>query len=99
MGIPYRTGSQQYALYEAALDIQAPWEIKEVRLDRERQRLDINLDFQRGALFSCSECHRALVAYDTHMREWLHLALTIACRMYLDKSHKLTALITSCLVI
>jgi len=73
MSSPYRTGSQQYALFEAALDIQAPWEIKEVRLDRERRRLDIVLDFQRGALFSCSECHRALVAYDTRMREWRHL--------------------------
>ena len=73
MGSPYRKGSQQYALFEAALDIQAPWEIKEVRLDRERRRLDIVLDFQRGALFSCSECHRALVAYDTRMREWRHL--------------------------
>jgi len=73
MGSPYRTGSQQYALFEAALDIQAPWEIKDVRLDRERRRLDIVLDFQRGALFSCSECHRALAAYDTRMREWRHL--------------------------
>jgi transposase len=73
MGSPYRTNSRQYILFEAALDIQAPWEIKEVRLDRERRRLDIVLDFQKGALFSCIKCNRLLTAYDTRMREWRHL--------------------------
>jgi transposase len=73
MGSPYKTESRQYLLFEAALDIQSPWEIKEVRLDRERRRLDIILDFQRGALFSCCECHKPLTAYDTRMREWRHL--------------------------
>ena len=73
MGSPYRTGSRQYCLFEEALNIQSPWEITEVRLDYERRRLDIILDFQRGALFSCSECGRSLTAYDTRMREWRHL--------------------------
>ena len=73
MGSPYKTDSRQYRFFEAALDIQAPWEIKEVRLDRERRRLDIVLDFQRGALFSCPVCHSPLTAYDTRMREWRHL--------------------------
>jgi len=73
MGSPYRTESPQYQLFEAALDIQTPWEIKEVRLDRERRRLDIILDFQRGALFCCCECNLPLTAYDTRMREWRHL--------------------------
>jgi transposase len=73
MGSPYRTESRQYGIFEAALDIQTPWEIKEVRLDRERRRLDILLGFQRGASFSCCECHKPLTAYDTRMREWRHL--------------------------
>ena len=73
MGSPYRTGSRQYKLFEVALNIQSPWVIEEVRLDYERRRLDIILDFQRGSLFSCSECHKDLTAYDTRMREWRHL--------------------------
>ena len=73
MGSPYKTGSRQYKIFEEALNIQSPWEIKEVRLDYERRRLDIILDFERGALFSCSECHKALTAYDTRIREWRHL--------------------------
>ena len=62
MGSPYKTQSSQYKLFEAALDIQSPWEIKEVNLYRERRRLDIILDFQRGALFSCCECLLPLTA-------------------------------------
>ena len=73
MSSPYRTGSRQYQLFEAALNIQQPWIIEEVRLDYERRRLDIILGFQRGALFSCSECHKPLTAYDTRVREWRHL--------------------------
>ena len=73
MRSPYRTGSYEYRIFEDALNIQSPWEIKEVRLDSERRRLDINLDFQRGALFFCPECQRPLTAYDTRMRDWRHL--------------------------
>ena len=84
MGSPYRTESRQYLLFEAALNIQSPWEIKEIRLDYERRRLDIILDFQRGALFSCSECHESLTAYDTRMREWRHLDFfQYECHIYL----------------
>jgi transposase len=70
---PYKAESRQYLLFEAALDIQAPWEVKEIRLDRERRRLDIILDFQSGSIFACSECQMSLTAYDTRMREWRHL--------------------------
>ena len=33
MRSPYRTGSYEYRIFEDALNIQSPWEIKEVRLD------------------------------------------------------------------
>jgi transposase len=70
---PYQTDSRQYQLFEEALDIKTPWFIKEVRLDHSRRRLDINLDFERGAHFTCSGCQKELTAYDTRMREWRHL--------------------------
>jgi transposase len=73
MGSPYKMGSREYRIFEAALNINDPWEIKEVRLDYDRRRLDINLDFRRGAEFSCSHCKKNLKAYDTRMREWRHL--------------------------
>jgi transposase len=73
MGSPYKTSSREYRIFEAALEISAPWEIKEVRLDYARRRLDVIMGFQRGSEFSCSQCKKTLTAYDTRMREWRHL--------------------------
>ena len=73
MGSPYKTSSRQFGLFEAALGIRDPWEIKEIRFDYGRRRLDIILSFQRGAVFTCRECGRPLTAYDTRMKEWRHL--------------------------
>jgi transposase len=73
MGSPYKISSREYSLFEAALNISEPWLIKEIRFDYDRRRLDIVLDFQRGAKFCCSECQKPLTAYDTRMREWRHL--------------------------
>jgi transposase len=73
MGTPYTTSSKEYQLFEAALEIKSPWSIKEVRLDYARRRLDIILDFERGAHFACTACKKEFTAYDTRMREWRHL--------------------------
>jgi transposase len=73
VGNPYKNSSREYRLFEAALGIGEPWEIKEIRFSHERRRLDVVLDFQRGAKFCCSECKTPLTAYDTRMREWRHL--------------------------
>ena len=73
MGSPYKTSSREYRLFEAALDIHEPWEIKEVRLDYGRRRLDIILGFERGSEFFCAQCGKPLKAYDTRVREWRHL--------------------------
>jgi hypothetical protein len=68
MGTPYRTSSREYLLFEAALEIRAPWFIKEVRLDNARHRLDINPGFQHGAHFACNTCKKEYTAYDTRIR-------------------------------
>jgi transposase len=73
MGTPYKSSSRQYSLFEAALGIRDPWEIEEVRFDYDCRRLDIILDFQRGAAFTCCECGKPLTAYDTRIRKWRHL--------------------------
>jgi transposase len=73
MGSPYKSDSREYKLFEAALEIKSPWFIKEVRIDYARRRLDIILDFERGALFTCNTCKKEFTAYDTRMREWRHI--------------------------
>lgn len=73
MGNPYSTGSSEYRIFEDALGICPPWEIKDVRLDFKRRRLDINLDFIKGSFFECPHCGKNFTAYDSAMREWRHL--------------------------
>jgi transposase len=73
MGTPYKRNGREYRLFEAALEIKSPWFIQEVRMDDTRRRLDIILNFERGALFTCNTCKKEFTAYDTRIREWRHL--------------------------
>ena len=58
-------------LFETALNIEAPFYIKDIRFDIEKKRLDIYIDFKRGSMFSYKdeECK----AYDTKEKQWRHL--------------------------
>jgi transposase len=73
MGTPYSTSSHEYRIFEEALQIRAPWEITEVRLDFARRRLDIRLGFAKGSRFECPCCGEERSAYDSTLREWRHL--------------------------
>jgi transposase len=73
MESPYETNSREYRLFETALEIKSPWFIKEVRMDCARLRLDIVLDFERGARFTCNTCQKECTVHDTRIKEWRHL--------------------------
>jgi transposase len=64
---------QPEALFGMALGIVPPWEVTEVTFSKESNRLDICIDFQRGALFPCPVCGAPAPAYDTTEKEWRHL--------------------------
>ena len=64
---------ERYRLFQEALEITPPWFVKEVRLNQDRRRLDIILDFPKGSRFKCPECGCEYTAYDTRLREWRHL--------------------------
>lgn len=64
---------QPEALFGIALGIVPPWEVTEVTFSKESNRLDITIDFQRGALFPCPVCGALAPAYDTSEKEWRHL--------------------------
>ena len=64
---------QPEALFGMALGIVPPWEVTEVTFSKESNRLDITLDFQRGATFPCPVCGAPAPAYDTTEKEWRHL--------------------------
>lgn len=61
------------SLFAAALGIAPPWKVVEVRFSKENQRLDIRIDFDRGAQFPCPTCGALAPAHDTAEKSWRHL--------------------------
>jgi transposase len=64
---------QPEALFGMALGIVSPWEVTEVSFSKESNRLDITIDFQRGATFPCPVCGALSPAHDTTEKTWRHL--------------------------
>jgi transposase len=60
-------------LFTLALGLQSPWEVKSLQFSVEEKRLDIQVDFERGASFPCPECGRPAKAHDTEEKTWRHL--------------------------
>jgi transposase len=66
--------AQDLALFKAALGLSEPWQVTTVEFDPERKRLDLRIDFPKGATFGCPECGRAgLKARDTEEKCWRHM--------------------------
>jgi transposase len=62
------------SLFSAALGLQAPWHVVDVRFDQGQGRLDLQVGFQRGTRFSCPHCGAAEQGvHDTLERRWRHL--------------------------
>jgi len=61
---------QPEMLFGMALGITPPWEVTEVAFSKESSRLDITIDFQRGATFVCPVCSAPAPAYDSTEKEW-----------------------------
>jgi transposase len=61
-------------LFGLALGITPPWYVKKAELSIESGRLDLHLDFQRGARFRCPSCGaEGAKPYDTTEGTWRHL--------------------------
>lgn len=61
-------------LFEQALGLGRPWHVVRSEFDAKQRRLDVYLDFERGAVFSCAECGAAgCKAHDTVDKSWRHL--------------------------
>ena len=64
----------QIELFEAALGVAQPWRVSDASLDPDEGRLDLYLDFPRGAHFSCPEGDaRECPVHDTDSKTWRHL--------------------------
>ena len=60
-------------IFQSALGITAPWFVKSIDFDEENKRLDIHIDFKRGATFMDEEDKKPYKAYDTVDKTWKHL--------------------------
>ncbi len=61
-------------LFQAALGLQEPWLVVNTEFDPDKQRLDVYLDFARGARFPCPEGDEAACpVHDTTDKTWRHL--------------------------
>jgi transposase len=66
--------AQDLLLFQAALGLSDPWQVTSVEFDPEVKRLDLRVDFAKGARFSCPECDRSnLKVHDTEEKTWRHL--------------------------
>lgn len=62
------------SLFQAALGIQQPWHVDKASFDPGERRLDIHLEFTKGARFPCPEGdHDACPVHDTARKTWRHL--------------------------
>jgi len=63
-------------LFTAALGLTPPWRVSQVEFDLEQTRLDLYLDFPRGARFACPAkgCgRRECPVHDTAAKTWRHM--------------------------
>lgn len=64
------------AMFGAALGLAEPWQVVSVEFDQEAGRLDLGLDFPRGARFGCPEpgcAETSCPVHDTDDKTWRHL--------------------------
>lgn len=65
---------QDKTLLQMALGLQSPWKVTDVALDMDKQKLDIYIDFTKGARFPCPKCQQNdCSVHDTKKRTWRHL--------------------------
>ena len=61
-------------LLQKALGLTDPWKVVSVNFDSAKGRLDIEIDFEKGATFDCPSCGVAgCKAHDTEFKHWRHL--------------------------
>src|SRR5580698_2693270 len=61
-------------LFQRALGLDEPWNVVDVQFDVARRRLDLRIDFAKGARFRCPECGgEGCKVHDTEMHTWWHL--------------------------
>ena len=60
-------------LFKVALQVEKPWELREIKFEEQEQAWHLFMDFERGAEFVCPLCGETCKAYDAEKKQWRHL--------------------------
>jgi transposase len=65
----------ELGLFSLALGLSKPWQVVDLKFSKEEGRLDLRIDFVKGAKFPCPSCQETQEGevYDTLDRSWRHL--------------------------
>jgi len=64
----------ELTLFTTALGLSEPWEVVDIKFSKEEGRLDLRIDFVKGAKFTCPSCEgKECEIHDTRERTWRHL--------------------------
>lgn len=64
----------ELTLFTLALGLSEPWQVVDIQFSKKSGRLDLKIDFSKGAKFPCPSCQeRNNEVYDTKDRTWRHL--------------------------
>jgi transposase len=68
------SGMRDIDLFQQALGLVAPWRVVDCSFDAGQRRLELRIDFLRGATFACPECAaEGCKVHDTEQKTWRHL--------------------------
>lgn len=65
----------ELSLFTLALGLTDPWQVSDIKFSKEEGRLELRIDFAKGAKFPCSSCQETKEGevHDTLDRTWRHL--------------------------
>jgi len=64
----------EHMLFSTAIGLEEPWKVVEIEFSKDKGRLDLTIDFQKGATFPCASCEEGdCPVHDTKERTWRHL--------------------------
>jgi transposase len=64
-------------------EIESPWYIDTIKTDVSKKEIDVYIKYEKGSLFSCSECENKCKTHDGSFRRWRHLDI-VDFRCYLN---------------
>jgi transposase len=68
-----RASMDANVLFEKALGLGSGWKVVKSEMDVAERRLQLWLDFEKGAQFACPKCEQWCPVHDTVERKWRHL--------------------------